>query len=292
MLIAFLCPKKYLFLSCCLFIIGLSFNFRDAMCADFNYFEPLQKRLVSEGFEREKISTIYSSTQMRFDTKGVSLFFVHSEANLNYSQYPSTLSVVGARIYMKRYEDELSKAEEKYGVERSVITAIILVESKFGKTLGKRSVLNTLSTMASLFDPNIRNRFWYEISGKTTLSRDEFEKKALKKSGWAYNELKSFLIYTENEKMDPMKINGSYAGALGIPQFIPSNILAYAKDGNMDGRIDLFEHADSIESIANFLKQSGWYPGIDDEKAKKVIHQYNPSSYYIDAILQLAQMLK
>jgi membrane-bound lytic murein transglycosylase B len=60
----------------------------------------------------------------------------------------------------------------------------------------------------------------------------------------------------------------------------------------MDGRIDLFEHADAIASIANFLKKSGWYRGIDDEKAKKVIRQYNPSSYYIDTILQVAQMLK
>lgn len=285
-------PKRNLFLSIGLFLIGLLFHSQKAMCADFDYFEPLQRMLISEGFNREKISRIYSSPQMRFDTKGVSLFFVHREANLNYKQYPSTLSVVGARIYMKRYEKELSKAEEQYGVERSVITAIILVESKFGKTLGKRSVLNTLSTMASLFDPDIRNRFWNEISGETTLSRDEFEKKALKKSGWAYSELKSFITYTEREKLDPLKITGSYAGALGIPQFIPSNILAYATDGNMDGRIDLFEHSDAIVSIANFLKQCGWYPGIAGEKAEKVIRQYNPSSYYIDAILKVAEMLK
>lgn len=283
--------KIYLFLSGFLFVIAI-FSPREAMCADFNYFEPLQEKLVSEGFDRGKISKIYSSPQMRFDTKGVSLFFVHREAGLNYKQYPSTLSVVGARIYMRTYDKELSKAEEKFGVERSIITAIILVESKFGKTLGKRSVLNTLSTMASLFDPNIRSRFWNEISGETTLSRDEFEKKALKKSVWAYNELKSFLTYTEREKMDPQKITGSYAGALGIPQFIPSNILAYATDGNMDGRIDLFEHADAIASIANFLKQCGWHPGITGEKAQKVIHLYNPSSYYIDAILKVAEMLK
>ena len=79
---------------------------------------------------------------------------------------------------------------------------------------------------------------------------------------------------------------------MGIPQFIPSNIMAYATDGNMDGRIDLFEHADAIASIANFLKQCGWHPGIKGEKAQKVIRQYNSSSYYIDAILKVAEMLK
>ena len=92
--------------------------------------------------------------------------------------------------------------------------------------------------------------------------------------------------------MDIFKITGSYAGAMGIPQFMPSNIIRFAADGNVDGRIDLFEHADAIASIANFLKKCGWYRGIDDEKAKKVIRQYNPSSYYIDTILKVAQMLK
>lgn len=284
--------KRYLVLSGCLFIMGLSFHFSEAMCADFNYFGTLQEKLVSEGFEREKIVQIYKSPQVFFDTKGVSLFFVHREAGLNYSQFPSTLSVVGARIYMKTYEKELLEAEEKYGVERSVITAIILVETKFGQSLGKRQVINTLSTMASLLDANVRNRFWEEISGSTTLSLDAFEKKALDKSNWAYRELKALLRYTEREEIDIFKITGSYAGALGIPQFMPSNIIRYATDGNMDGRIDLFEHADAIASIANFLKKCGWYRGIDDEKAKKVIRQYNPSSYYIDTILQVAQMLK
>jgi membrane-bound lytic murein transglycosylase B len=292
MLIVSLFPKRYLFLSGCLFIIGLSFHFSEAMCADFNYFGTLQEKLVSEGFEREKIVQIYKSPQVFFDTKGVSLFFVHREAGLNYSQFPSTLSVVGARIYMKTYEKELLEAEEKYGVERSVITAIILVETKFGQSLGKRQVINTLSTMASLLDANVRNRFWEEISGSTTLSLDAFEKKASDKSSWAYRELKALLRYTEREEIDIIKITGSYAGALGIPQFMPSNIIRYATDGNMDGRIDLFEHADAIASIANFLKKCGWYRGIDDEKAKKVIRQYNPSSYYIDTILQVAQMLK
>ncbi|MBU1397515.1 MAG: lytic murein transglycosylase, partial [Proteobacteria bacterium] len=227
-----------------------------------------------------------------FDTKGVSLFFVHREAGLNYSQFPSQLSLVGAKIYLKRYEAELSKAEEIYGVDREIITAIILVETKFGQSLGKRQVINTLSTMASLLDADVRKRFWEEISDSTTLSFDAFEKKALGKSGWAYRELKALLRYTESEGIDILEITGSYAGAMGIPQFMPSNISRYAIDGNMDGRIDLFEHADAIASIANFLKECGWYRGIDNKKAKKVIRQYNPSSYYIDTILQVAQMLK
>ncbi|MFH1974668.1 MAG: lytic murein transglycosylase [Pseudomonadota bacterium] len=284
--------KRLLYVSACLLAMVFFLPFEKAVCADFNYFGTLQEKLVSEGFEREKIVQIYQSPQVFFDTKGVSLFFVHREASLNYSQFPTQLSLVGAKIYLKRYEAEFSNAEEIYGVDREVITAIILVETKFGQSLGKRQVINTLSTMASLLDADVRKKFWEEISGSTTLSFDAFEKKALKKSGWAYRELKALLMYTEKEEMDIFNITGSYAGAMGIPQFMPSNISRYAADGNMDGRIDLFEHADAIASVANFLKKSGWHRGINEEKAKKVIRQYNPSSYYIDTILKVAQMLK
>ena len=284
--------KRLLYISGCLLVMVFFLPFEKGVCADFNYFGTLQEKLVSEGFEREKIVLIYQSPQVFFDTKGVSLFFVHREASLNYSQFPSQLHLAAAKIYMKRYEEELSKTEEIYGVDREVITAIILVETKFGQSLGKRQVINTLSTMASLSDANVRKRFWEEISGSTTLSFDAFEKKALDKSSWAYRELKALLRYTEKEEIDIFKIPGSYAGAVGIPQFMPSNIIRFAADGNMDGRIDLFEHADAIASTANFLKKAGWYRGIDNEKAKKVIRQYNPSSYYIDTILQVAQMLK
>jgi membrane-bound lytic murein transglycosylase B len=284
--------KRHLYVSVWLLAISFFFQFEKAVSADFSYFGTLQEKLVSEGFEREKIAKIYKSPQVFFDTKGVSLFFVHREAGLNYSQFPSALAIAAAKIYMKSYETELAKAEELYGVDREVITAIILVETKFGQSLGKRQVINTLSTMASLSDPDVRSRFWKEISDSTTLSFEAFEKKALDKSSWAYRELKALLRYTEREEIDIIKLTGSYAGAMGIPQFMPSNIMRYAADGNTDGRIDLFVHADAIASIANFLKKCGWYRGIDEENAKKVVRQYNPSSYYIDTILQVAQKLR
>jgi membrane-bound lytic murein transglycosylase B len=92
--------------------------------------------------------------------------------------------------------------------------------------------------------------------------------------------------------MDPAGINGSYAGALGIAQFMPSNIIAYAKDGNKDGRVDLHDHADAIASIASYLKHFGWKPGIDRKKAYKVVYQYNHSKYYVNIILKIADRLK
>ena len=79
---------------------------------------------------------------------------------------------------------------------------------------------------------------------------------------------------------------------MGIPQFMPSNIEHYAKDGNGDGSIDLFNHADAQASVANFLKKHGWKPGIDLKKKQKVVHHYNHSDDYVDTILRISDLLK
>jgi membrane-bound lytic murein transglycosylase B len=89
-----------------------------------------------------------------------------------------------------------------------------------------------------------------------------------------------------------LSVTGSYAGAVGIAQFMPSNILLHGQDGNQDGHIDLFDHADAITSIASYLKYYGWQPGMTGEPAGKVIYHYNRSPYYVDTILKAAKLLK
>jgi len=92
--------------------------------------------------------------------------------------------------------------------------------------------------------------------------------------------------------MDPVTVTGSMAGALGICQFMPSNIVPYGKDGNDDGRIDLFDHADAIASVAHYLKQNGWRRDLDRAGAGRVILRYNNSRPYMEAILKVAGLLK
>jgi membrane-bound lytic murein transglycosylase B len=174
-----------------------------------------------------------------------------------------------------------------------VITAIILVETKLGTFTGKRSVLNTLATLSAMADDTPREVIWKNLpDNDRRMSREKFEKKADRKSSWAYRELKAFLTYTQAQGMDPTTIKGSYAGALGISQFMPSNIAPYGQDGDNDGKIDLFVHADAISSIASYLKHYGWKPGISREKAYKVVYHYNHSKYYVNTILDVADKLK
>ncbi len=257
----------------------------------YHPFQPAIDLLVRDGFEKAKLERIFSDQRVEPALKSVSLFFVHSEASLDYNQFSTEQSVSKAREYMAKYHEELAGAEKLYGVDKEVITAILLVETRLGAYTGKSSILNTLATMASLSDPIRRETLFQHISNPRRLPRDKFEKKADTKGRWAYDQLKAFIRYTDRESIDPSSIFGSYAGALGISQFMPSSIMAYAVDGDGDGRVDLFTHADAIASAANYLKRFGWKPGIDRKKAEKAVHAYNRSSYYVNAIMTIADKL-
>lgn len=259
---------------------------------NLNYFGTLQQMLVKDGFDAALIGGLFQNPNVHFDISNISRFFSHRESRLNYDQFISYSSIRKARRYMQTYRTDLERAEKTYGVDREIITAIILVETQLGTVVGNRSVFNSLSSLASLLDLDVRKRVWTEISNPINLSEEDFDAWAARKSKWAYTELTSFLHYTRREALNPADINGSIAGALGIAQFMPSNIIAFAKDGNNDGRVDLFNHADAIASIASYLKHYGWHPGIDPKKAYDVVFHYNHSSYYVNTILEIAVRLK
>lgn len=255
-------------------------------------FKSLRQKLVSDGFDRNRIDRLYSRPGVVFDTDSVSLFFIHSEAKLNYDQFTSKDSIHKARRYLAEQAEILAVAQKTYGVDKEIITGIILVETRLGTIVGNSKVFSTLSTMAALTEPQVRERLWDNIPSSRRISRQKFKDKADKKSKWAYKELKALIEYAAQEGIDPTAVRGSYAGAIGICQFMPSNISRLARDGNQDGRVDLFNHADAIYSVANYLKHHGWRPGISPKKAYKVILRYNYSRYYANTILKVAELLK
>lgn len=136
--------------------------------------------------------------------------------------------------FWQQHADVLAKAEKQYGVPASIIVAIIGVESNYGKQRGHFSVLNTLTTLA----------FEYP-----------------KRAAFFKKELAEFLVLADENGFDPTHVKGSYAGAIGQPQFMPSSYRHYAIDFAKNGQTDLFDNtADIIGSIANYLKQNGWKP--------------------------------
>ena len=136
--------------------------------------------------------------------------------------------------FIRKHQKTFDKVEKKFGVPKEYIAAIIGVETVYGGNVGKYPVFDTLSTLA--FEKNRRNRFFAK-------------------------ELIKFIHLSKTEKFNPKNVKGSYAGAIGLGQFMPSNYEAYGVDFNGDGRITLQQADDAIASVANYLKKNGWRRG-------------------------------
>jgi membrane-bound lytic murein transglycosylase B len=147
--------------------------------------------------------------------------------------------VTAARIrggldYWRDYAAPLARASADSGVPEELIVATIGIESFYGRMAGTSKVFDALVTLAFNYPPRAE-RF--------------------------RGELAEFLLLTRELKLDPLRIKGSYAGALGVPQFLPSSYRRYAIDFDQDGKRDLWNHHDAIGSIANYYKSFGWRPG-------------------------------
>lgn len=139
--------------------------------------------------------------------------------------------------------DTLARAEAEYGVPASLIVGVIGVETLYGRHTGTHKVIDALSTLA----------FDFPASHPRAAVRSEFFR----------SELEQYLSLTERTGIDPQSLLGSYAGAMGWPQFLPSSWVKYAIDFDADGKVDLFHStADVIGSVANYFKAFGWQTGV------------------------------
>jgi len=138
------------------------------------------------------------------------------------------------KAFLKKYKTAFKKAEKKYGVPKEYIAAIIGIESVYGGNVGKHPVFDTLTTLA--FEKNRRNKFFK-------------------------SELEKFILLSFRNKFNPKNVMGSYTGAIGLGQFMPSNYEYYGVDFNHDGKVSLQNPIDAIASIANYLKKNGWRRG-------------------------------
>jgi len=146
--------------------------------------------------------------------------------------FVNTRRIAGGQLFWQKNQETLARAERKYGVPAQIIVAIIGVETSYGGNTGSFRVIDALSTLAFDYPP-----------------REVFFRK----------ELKEFLLMTREQQLDPLTLKGSYAGAMGLPQFMPSSFRAYAVDFDDDGKIDIWNNpADAIGSVANYFKVHGW----------------------------------
>lgn len=147
--------------------------------------------------------------------------------------------IAAGLAFWREHERWLNLAEERWGVPPAIVVGIVGVETLYGQHTGSFRVLDALATLSFDFPPGRRDR-----------------------SEFFRSELEAFLQLARREALDPLEAKGSYAGAIGLPQFMPSSVLKYAVDFDGDGRIDLLgSPADAIGSVARYLAEFGWQRG-------------------------------
>ncbi len=220
------------------------------------------------GFEQQQLVAVFNEAKRREDI--LELMRKPAEKRLKWYEYRKIFLTAG-RIdggvdFWKQNLDALQKAEATYGVAPQIIVAIIGVETRYGGNTGRHRVIDALSTLA--FDYPPRSEFF---------------------SG----ELEQFLILGREEDIDVTTTTGSYAGAMGYGQFIPSSYRHYAVDFDGDGKRDLWENKmDIIGSVANYFKEHGWKTGapvavlasVEGERYKEILEMgYKPHTV-LDAL--------
>ena len=256
-------------------------------------FNKLFNRLQTDGMDEIYLQALFARPELNLMPKAVAMSLVRKEANLNYSQFLEKDSVDRAISYLKTHDRILEKIESHFGVSAPMVVAILSVETACGTYTGYFETVNILLTQALSLEPEIYQQIYDQIplKEKSNLTPQEIKKRLKKKSIRAYRELKALLTYVKDQDIDPFVVKGSIEGAIGLPQFLPSNIKRYGFDGNGDGEIDLFQHEDAIASIASYLKAHKWREDNNYKKKKEIILKYNQSNYYASTVLKLAERL-
>jgi len=171
-------------------------------------------------------------------------------------------SIAAGKRIKAENKELFARIETRYGVPADYLVAIVRIETNFKEHLGKYSVFNALYTMSML-------------------------DKRVKRVEMAHRELVAWVKMCRRMEMDPFVTKGSWAGAFGIPQFMPSSYALFAVDYDGDGKTDLYDYPDAFASIANYLQRTGWKTG-NLKKMRRAVYRYNHEKAYVDAVFAYA----
>ena len=235
--------------------------------------EQITKKVIAYTKDQKTPSTEYilntfEDKRLQVDADVLERFKNKPEKIKTYDQYKKIFfnekRIGGGVNFYKKNKTLIAKVAREFEIDPIVLVAIIGVETNYGSKTAEFSVINSLYTQAM---------------------------KMPKRSGWATKEIAELLIFCSENDVDPFSLGGSYAGAFGFGQFIPSSFNKLSIDYNNDGKKDPFDWEDVIGSIAFYLTENG-YPKNDfnfthKSKAWKAIRTYNRSDKYANIIIDL-----
>jgi len=256
-----------------------------------SFYRPLIDRLSQEGFDFAILAKLFSDPRAEFIPGVTSLSLYPTEIPERYARFLSPDAILLSKTFLNHNFKTLKQMEDRFQVDKEVAVAILLVESRFGENTGRYRVMPTLASIAIMDSPESLQRNC-DASRATdpALSCEWVERRSRKKAEWAYQELKCFLNIILQEKIDPLEVFGSHAGAMGMAQFIPSSYLNYALSEETFEKW-LSSKEEAIFSIGNFLRSHGWKKNLPVRKKKQILLSYNRSIPYVETVLQIAQKI-
>ena len=194
----------------------------------------IEELIQQHNFSRPELEEVMAAAERRQDI--IDLMRRPAERRLNWHEYSKIFldeqRIAGGVEFWQQNQATLERAQKEYGVAPEVIVAIIGVETRYGRVSGRHRVVDALMTLAFDYPP-----------------RASFFRK----------ELTQFLLLAREEGKNPISLTGSYAGAMGFGQFIPSSYRSYAVDFDQDGVRDIWQNRnDAIGSVANYFSRHGW----------------------------------
>lgn len=252
---------------------------------------------IRQGVSAEFLERMVKAPNAGFVEKAVRINVTNFAFTPDYSGHYNSESVSKVQAFLVEHDSMFNAIERKRMVPKEVIASILWIESRCGAITGTYHVPSVYLSLVLANDPVYLKASMERVTSSNSFSpsqhdslRTVIEKRAARKAAWAVKELKSLQTIYEKGLMNVSELKGSWAGAFGFPQFIPSSYTAWAVDGNGDRTIDLYHLADAAHSIANYLRKNGWT--ASRSKQRKAVHHYNNSDAYVNAVFTLAEKVR
>lgn len=252
----------------------------------------LEDLLVAEGVNKQQAQKITRDPRLsvRPDFIVKNLFYSSPRGT---AQRPDVMKISSRQIargkaFMRRYAASLSAVEKSFGTSSRIITAILLIESRLATCPMPFNAANAYVNIALLQNPDylkevqaLYAKAYPQINDEKTVAR------AQSKSRWAVYELANLIHLANSLGVDPLTISGSFSGALGPAQFLPSSFRLYGVDGDGDGIASPFNLTDAKFSIGHYLRIFGWAEDAPLDQKRKAVWFYNHSSVYVNTVMMI-----
>jgi len=263
----------------------------DSQTSLFRGWDYLVSRLQDNGVSERDLIVIYGDKRM--PERSFVPFSVHPREPASiYESFKRPEHASSGISFIEKNSATFKTMEAKLLVPAEVVAAIIVVESQAGRNTGKHQVLYRLSRIATVNAPdNLQQNYIEQKRKDHRVTFADVRRRGRYLERTFLPEIPALIAVAKRNKVDVLTLTGSPAGAIGLPQFLPSALLRYGVDGDRNGSISLHDEQDAIWSAANYLAHFEFKKDIPSQEKRAIIWRYNKSKSYIDTVLSLSDRI-